>query len=184
MFFTSDTHWEHDNVIKYCNRPFSSVEEMNETLIANWNSVVGPKDLVFHLGDFAFKTQVRADRIKQTISRLNGNIILIKGNHDKTKTLSELGIKFIHHEAYLTVDNKSLWLSHYPLVVHDEREDLKRPKPRQKYDIALHGHRHSTPEERETWNQWGKLIALDVGVDCQGQYRPWAWEEIKELIKA
>jgi len=53
VFFTSDTHFNHVNIIKYCSRPFSSVEEMNREMIARWNSVVGPEDTVFHLGDFA-----------------------------------------------------------------------------------------------------------------------------------
>lgn len=54
IFFTSDTHFWHENIIKFCNRPFSSVEEMNDTIIENWNKVVGENDIVFHLGDFVF----------------------------------------------------------------------------------------------------------------------------------
>ena len=52
-FFTSDTHFGHENIIKYCNRPFTSTEEMDKALISNWNKVVKPEDTVFHLGDFA-----------------------------------------------------------------------------------------------------------------------------------
>ena len=54
VFFTSDTHFNHANIIKFCERPFGSIEEMNEALIANWNRVVGKDDIVFHLGDFCF----------------------------------------------------------------------------------------------------------------------------------
>ena len=53
IFFTADTHWGHRNIIRYCQRPFADVDEMNEALITNWNSTVGKDDIVFHLGDFA-----------------------------------------------------------------------------------------------------------------------------------
>ena len=54
LFFTSDTHFDHKNIIRYCNRPFSSIEEMNNFLIKRWNATVGPDDTVFHLGDVTF----------------------------------------------------------------------------------------------------------------------------------
>jgi calcineurin-like phosphoesterase family protein len=53
IFFTSDTHFNHKNIIKLCNRPFTSIEEMNEKIIENWNNIVKPEDIVWHLGDFA-----------------------------------------------------------------------------------------------------------------------------------
>ena len=52
LFFTSDTHFNHTNILQYCNRPFKIVDQMNETIITNWNNVVEPDDIVFHLGDF------------------------------------------------------------------------------------------------------------------------------------
>ena len=52
LFFTSDTHFNHTNILRYCNRPFKTVGQMNETIITNWNNVVGPDDVIFHLGDF------------------------------------------------------------------------------------------------------------------------------------
>lgn len=78
IYLTSDNHFWHANVIKYCNRPYSSVEEMNEKLIYNWNSVVKPEDTIYCLGDFSF-----AGRSVELYSgRLNGSKILIPGNHD------------------------------------------------------------------------------------------------------
>ena len=74
----SDTHFSHENIIKYCNRPFKTKEEMNEKIIKNWNEVVKQDDIVFHLGDFSFKSEY--DKIKE---RLIGKIILVSGNHDK-----------------------------------------------------------------------------------------------------
>ncbi|MBQ4059987.1 MAG: metallophosphoesterase, partial [Lachnospiraceae bacterium] len=79
VFFTSDTHFYHSNIINFCGRPFKNVEVMNETLIANWNSVVGPDDIVFHLGDFCLGGSAEWTNI---LNRLNGKIYLIVGNHD------------------------------------------------------------------------------------------------------
>lgn len=78
IFFISDLHLNHANIIKYCSRPFKDVNEMNATIIERWNSVVSTKDTVFHLGDFC-KRGNPTDFIKQ----LNGHIIFIKGNHDE-----------------------------------------------------------------------------------------------------
>ena len=79
IFFTSDTHFWHNNVIKFCNRPFSSIEEMNDTIIENWNRVVDKNDIVIHLGDFCF---CGSDKFKELVEKLNGRIYLILGNHD------------------------------------------------------------------------------------------------------
>ena len=78
-FFTSDTHFNHANIIKFCNRPFKDVEQMNEVMIANWNSVIGKDDTVFHLGDFCLGGAAEWTKI---LDRLNGKIYLIMGNHD------------------------------------------------------------------------------------------------------
>lgn len=77
---TSDMHVGHKNVIRYSNRPFSSVEEMDETLIENWNSKVGDNDVVFNLGDFAFLNQ---KKIIEILENLNGTQYFIYGNHDR-----------------------------------------------------------------------------------------------------
>lgn len=80
IWFTSDTHFCHANVIKYCNRPFADVHEMNRELVRRWNDRVALRDTVYHLGDFAFgpKPAIAAWR-----RRLNGRIILVRGNHDR-----------------------------------------------------------------------------------------------------
>lgn len=78
-YFISDTHFGHESRIRLANRPFSSVDEMDEQLIENWNSRVGPEDTVYHLGDFCFRNARGAEHYR---SRLNGTIHLIRGNHD------------------------------------------------------------------------------------------------------
>ena len=79
IFFTADTHWGHRNIIRYCQRPFADVDEMNEALITNWNSTIGKDDIVFHLGDFAMGGSAEWCRL---LERLNGRIYLILGNHE------------------------------------------------------------------------------------------------------
>jgi calcineurin-like phosphoesterase family protein len=80
VFVVSDTHFDHKNIIKYCGRPFNSVEEMNETLVKNWNKEVKPEDLVLILGDVAYGRFSQGP--SYWLNRLNGRKILIKANHD------------------------------------------------------------------------------------------------------
>lgn len=79
IYFTSDTHFNHARIIELAGRPFKTVEEMNETLIRNWNARVREDDDVYHLGDFAMAPR---DKIGELRARLNGHIILVVGNHD------------------------------------------------------------------------------------------------------
>lgn len=77
-YFTSDLHFGHAKVIEYCNRPYSSVEEMNEKLISNWNEIVRPEDEVIVVGDFAMSFRY----VESVTNRLMGRKILVLGNHD------------------------------------------------------------------------------------------------------
>ena len=92
IWITSDTHFNHTNIIKYTNRPFENTKIMDETIINNWNSVVDENDIVWHLGDFAFgdttvdangKRRNRFDVIREYLPQLNGKINLVLGNHDR-----------------------------------------------------------------------------------------------------
>ncbi len=77
-YFIADTHFNHENIIKYCNRPFKNSKEMNEYIISKWNSVVTKDDIVYHLGDVGFGS---TEELKKLVSSLNGTKILIRGNH-------------------------------------------------------------------------------------------------------
>ena len=79
IWFTADTHFCHSNIIKYCKRPFGTVQEMDHTMIARWNTLVRPNDIVYHLGDFALASIPVMQEIRKS---LNGRITLLKGNHD------------------------------------------------------------------------------------------------------
>jgi calcineurin-like phosphoesterase family protein len=81
IWFTADHHFGHENILRHCKRPFASVAEMNETLVARWNSVVGQQDLVYHLGDIFWMPVGEARALR---SRLNGRMCVIHGNHDRT----------------------------------------------------------------------------------------------------
>ena len=157
IYFTADTHFSHANIIKYCNRPFSSVEEMNYTLINNWNSVVrSSKDIIYCLGDFSFKPQ---EIYKE---RLNGEIIFLRGDHDKwPKTTPDNYLMILKGLA----DCPKITLCHWCL----------RTWAKSHFNSwHLYGHSH------------GKLPAIgksmDVGVDCNN-YFPVSLEQVKKYME-
>jgi len=157
VFFTSDSHFGHARIIELSARPFANVEEMNEALIQKWNSVVGPEDTVYHLGDFFMGPPETALLRK----RLNGKIILVKGNHDKKDVvLKNAGVDEIHRNLYLELDGYKLYLAHIPM--HEDPgerfypAEFKKP-PTEEHDYFLCGHVH------EKWKRRGKTI--NVGVD-------------------
>lgn len=159
IWVTSDTHFNHANIIKYCNRPFSSVEEMNKTLINNWNNVVSDGDIVYHLGDFALGNKLL---IPDFIDRLNGSIYFIMGNHDNFNIMydcTKLGkLKIVTWEEVIKVGKRTVIMNHFPFS--------SLPDPTSQV-IQLHGHVHSTIN-----NPWlGLPNQYDVGVD-NNNYTP------------
>lgn len=145
IFFTSDLHIGHSNVIKFDNRPFASVKEMNEELIRRWNKKVKPGDLTYCLGDMFWKGD--CDFIHSTLKRLNGSIILIKGNHDRW--LHNAGNKKLlagvkdYDDIKVTLQNgevKRCILSHYFMPFYNAHYHGS---------ILLHGHLHNTKEHYE-----------------------------------
>lgn len=172
MFFISDTHWGHKNIIKYSNRPFKSVEEMNHTLIANWNKVVGPKDEVWHLGDFAF---MKYEDLKNVVRQLNGIKRLILGNHDKTIILNR--DNFLKSGLFASIQNYA--------EVHTERQmivlfhyGMRTWNKAHHSSIHLYGHSHGGLPP------FGRSV--DVGVDCKEitpEYRPVSIDEVFHYMK-
>lgn len=157
-WFTADTHFGHMRIIQLSKRPFASVEEMDEALIANWNALVKPGDDVWHLGDFNFRgPTLTPDYVK----RLNGRIHLIRGNHDD-------GYAAKHRECfasfqdvkYLRLYGEKLYLSHYAHRVW-----------RNSHHGAWHlyGHSHGCLPNY--------YRSMDVGVDACG-YHPISFEAI------
>lgn len=113
IFLIGDCHFGHRNIIKYCNRPFGNVEEMTESLIKNWNSVVGKNDIVYVVGDFALCGKQKIIEISQ---RLNGRKRLILGNHDQAsiETYRAAGFEFVYNH-HIVLDDFFI-VSHVPLV--------------------------------------------------------------------
>lgn len=116
VFMIGDTHFCHSNIIKYCDRPFNSTEEMNEKLIENWNKVVGKQDRVFMMGDFALCGK---EKIIEIGNRLKGKKILILGNHEgaSLKTYYEAGFEMV--SKYPILFNEFFILSHEPQYVQE-----------------------------------------------------------------
>ena len=108
-FVISDSHFGHANIIKFCNRPFSSIEEMDQAMINNWNSVVSHDDIVIMNGDFMFYKNDTG-----IFNTLKGHKILIKGNHDH-KATRQLGWEAIHDIYEISHNSKKVVFCHYPL---------------------------------------------------------------------
>jgi calcineurin-like phosphoesterase family protein len=199
IFFTSDPHYWHTNVIAYCSRPYTETEAMNEDMVKKWNSVVKPEDTVYCLGDFSL-----AFRAVETYSfRLNGTRYLVPGNHD-----------FCHsyHKKSRSLENREKWINKYAdygwLVLpeqftldftshgigvlnichHPYSTDFEL-KNGDKYDdwrpiddgnILLCGHVH----EKWATNKSPKgTLMINVGVDVRG-FLPVSIDEIVEIARA
>jgi len=169
IYFTADTHYHHSNIIKYCDRPFDSIEKMNQAFIQKWNERVDPGEHVFHLGDFGFG---RKDELLKIKEKLKGKIFFITGNHDKdtSKIRDEFEIFRSYYEVnakgyYESVDREFI-LFHYPIEKWNKGHYGT---------IHLHGHEHTgyklTGENR-----------VDVGVDSWN-YAPVSLFEILELCE-
>lgn len=132
IWITSDHHFNHTKIIEYCNRPFCNTFDMNEYMIAKWNSVVRPDDIVLHLGDFAL--QMNEEEVTALVSKLHGTIILVRGNHDRfgVEKFKRCGFADVKKK----IEFKNFILTHRPIPV----EDLN-------HKINIHGHVHNSLAE-------------------------------------
>lgn len=165
-WFTADLHLGHANVIKYAERPFADVEEMNTELVRRWKAIVQPKDHVYLLGDFYFGPRGGAGPI---IRDLPGVKYLVPGNHDKHSRKDgffTLSFKWVKDLAEISVEGQHIVLCHYALLTWN----------RMHYSSwMLHGHSHGSLKENPNARR------LDVGVDCWN-YAPVSFEEIKDAM--
>jgi calcineurin-like phosphoesterase family protein len=186
-WFTSDFHFGHQNIIKFCDRPFASVEEMDYTLVKNYEALVKPSDTVFILGDLSMSFQIA----KKFIEGLPGKKFLIAGNHDFchpankkgrnglakwTEAYKSIGFEEVLLELILTVEQEKIRLHHMPYTGdhHDTEVRYAEHRPRSDGLKLLHGHVHTT------WTKRGSM--LNVGVDKHG-FAPISLEKVKELFE-
>lgn len=168
IFYTADLHFNHTNIIKYENRPFNSVEEMNEALILNWNSKVTKSDQVFILGDFGFGN---TELLMEIIIRLNGMKHLIRGNHDyfvDNKKFDPSLFQWVKDFYYHKTGKGNFFLCHYPMLSWQCKEHGA---------FLLHGHTHTKPMEFDS------PFILNVGVD-KHNFFPLSTTEVLSALAA
>ena len=144
MFFTADTHFNDPRVLRIDRRPFADLADHDAALIDRWNAVVGPDDIVWHLGDFA-----RGDAAAKAalLSRLNGRKQLVTGNNDDADTIAAPGWETVQAYRELTIDDRRIVLCHYAfrtwngmsrgaLNLHGHSHGKLKPMPKQ-YDVRV-----------------------------------------------
>jgi len=159
-WFTSDLHIGHENIIKYTKRPYKTVEEMNYKLVKNWNEIVDVEDTVIHIGDFT--SSYEKVNTQKWVDKLNGNIIFIKGNHDR-------GERFKIEDLMFIIGAKHVHCTHHPEMAAHE------------YNLVGHVHeKWKTKIEKDKQNR--KKYMINVGVDVWN-YRPITVKTINELFE-
>lgn len=185
IFFTSDTHFGHANIIKYCNRPFSDVEEMDRAMISRWNECVRPHDTVYHLGDFCFGGPENADRYFRSLNGLI-HVIAVPWHHDRSWLPRDLD-----NPDYVSKQGHSVWLhlceclmrnyeygdDKYPKSIHMSHYPLASWEAKFHGGWHLYGHVHNNPFEAL------QGPALNVGVDVN-DFRPVSLEYVASYCQA
>lgn len=174
IYFISDMHLSHKNILKYCHRPFETIEEMNETLISNWNNVVKPDDLIYNLGDL---TLGNPNIVNNVMSQLNGNVHLICGNHDywmKSKSARDHFIA-IDREKIITVrlgkEKKRILLTHFPREIEGTS-----------FDYIIYGHIHNNEHDPFWEYQKTRPNVLNACVDVN-DFKPVTFQQLIENNK-
>jgi calcineurin-like phosphoesterase family protein len=161
IFFTADLHFGHwtnpeRNIIKYCNRPFQTIEEMDSVLIKKWNDKVGKKDKIYVIGDFAL---CKKELLPYYMTNLNGEKIFLHGDHDK---LFSDNLPYLMN---LSIYNQPIVLSHWAMRTWWKSHFNS-------WNLYAHSHGKLEPIGK-SW---------DVGVDNTG-FSPLSWDEIVEIMK-
>lgn len=174
IYFTSDTHFNHDREFVYGPRGFKTIQEMNGALIKNWNETVGPEDDIYVLGDFFLGSDM--NYIREVLDRLNGRIHLVVGNHDTIAKITEYtawnNIVEIADALRVRYKKREFFLCHYPVLTASLEQDPKRAV------INLFGHTHSKEKFYED-----RPYMYNVAVDANDN-RPVSIDEIMAAFDA
>lgn len=170
IYFTSDTHFNHANIIQYSDRPFKGIDHMTEVLIANWNKKVKPGDVVYHLGDFSLSWGPKHESmIDDILLRLNGQKYLILGNHDRDEVINNKRWIWARHYHEIKVnvggDSHQIMMFHYALRSWNKMG---------RGPWMLYGHSHGNLP-------WHPGKSMDVGVD-PNDYGPLSVQYIKTIM--
>lgn len=177
IYYIADMHFGHQNVLRFDNRPFVDTDQMEETLIHNWNGRITPEDTVYVLGDAFWKNETSSVRI---IRQLNGHKHLIQGNHDRVRGQLQFHWEGIEQYAEINDGNTLVILNHYPIPFYKN----------QHYGaVMLYGHVHNTREwhlvekwKREQWDMGIPSRLINVG--CMMDYMGYTPRTLEELIEA
>ena len=171
IWFISDLHFNHKNIIWRGNRPFKNVEEMDEQLIKNWNRVVKKNDDMWYLGDFGW--QLSPTRLKEIMEQLNGHKHLILGNHDKEKMMKHSNLwESVNYYKELKIDDYKVVLMHYPLYEWNGCFNGA---------VHLYGHVHDTFNLRDVDLRHHNKRSFNVSADANN-LTPISWQEIKKTL--
>ena len=145
-YYIADLHFGHKNILHLDQRPFASLEEMEETIVTNWNAAVQPGDTVYILGDFCWD---KTEEWLRILRRLHGQKVLIRGNHDPRQYPEELQREFVSISDYQEIrDNgRHVILCHYPILFYQHSSDPNY------YMLCGHVHRTAENDYLERWRQ-------------------------------
>ena len=179
-FFTSDQHYRHRNIIEHANRPFLSVDEMNETMVNRHNAIVRPGDVVVHVGDFSLDSRA----VEPILKRLNGIHLLIAGNHDHChpcrRKRSRAGRDRYLEWGFRSVATRATFgpflVCHFPYAnPQDPDQRYQEIRPRDEGRPLLHGHVHGAWKSKLTRER--ATLMVNVGVDVWS-FAPVSYEEL------
>lgn len=183
IFFSSDHHWQHDNIRRHCNRPWKTIQEHDEALIQRWNTIVGRGDITYYMGDFAMipKQENGTPRMKlyrRLRMRLNGKIIIAGlGNHDQMSQDVYACFSEVHKILERKINGYSFTMCHYPLLSWNRSHwNYKQQNDIKNCSIMLHGHCHNRLNRDNPFR-------IDVGVDGWN-YTPISIEELIKNIES